>query len=216
MKIFACTFLVIAGLGVSWAPAAGGPYRELSAEEKAKLDAVLPEKAPAAAAKPRKLLIYDANVGYGGHGSIPFANYVHAMGERTGPSPRWSPGDPAVFDRQNRSADAVCLNNTVGNLFTDAGLRRNLLEFVLAAAACWASTERPSPSLISQGAMRDLARVRVDDRRLRCPPGRGRTRRHRSTRPAIRSTGPSAAGGSSTRASSRVRDPYSRDRAHVP
>jgi len=133
MRIFACAVLVIAGLGVSAALAAGGPYRELSAAEKARLDAVLPEKAPAAAAKPRKLLIYDANVGYGGHGSIPFANYAFTqMGQRTGAFTAVVSRDPAVFDKQNlKRFDAICLNNTVGNLFTDPALRQNLLEFVL-------------------------------------------------------------------------------------
>ncbi|MEN6335823.1 MAG: ThuA domain-containing protein [Phycisphaerales bacterium] len=133
MRTFVCAFLVITGFTTAAAAAAQGPYRELSDEEKAKVDAVLPGKAPAAAAKPRKLLIYDGNVGYGGHGSIPFANYAFTrMGEKTGTFTTVVSRDPAVFDKKNlQQFDAVCLNNTVGNLFTDPVLRQNLLEFVL-------------------------------------------------------------------------------------
>ncbi|MFO7904560.1 MAG: ThuA domain-containing protein [Pirellulaceae bacterium] len=40
--------------------------------------------------------------------------------------------DPAVFEKDHlQQFDAVCLNNTVGNLFSDPKLRQNLLEFVL-------------------------------------------------------------------------------------
>jgi sugar phosphate isomerase/epimerase/type 1 glutamine amidotransferase len=112
---------------------AQGPYRELSEAEKARIDAVLPAEAPAPAAKQRRLLIYDGNVGYGGHGSIPFANYAFArMGEKTGAFTTVVSRDPAVFAREHLDQfDAVCLNNTVGNLFTDPVLRQNLIEFVL-------------------------------------------------------------------------------------
>lgn len=112
---------------------AQGPYRELSPAEKARVDAVLPESAPAPVDEPRKLLIYDGNVGYGGHGSIPFANYAFTrMGQRTGTFTTVVSRDPAVFHKESLARfDAVCLNNTVGNLFTDLELRRNLVEFVL-------------------------------------------------------------------------------------
>ncbi len=145
-------------------------------------------------------------MGYGGHGSIPFANYAFTqMGERTGTFTTVVSRDPAVFDRQNlKQFDAVCLNNTVGNLFTDAGLRRNLLEFVLGGGGLLgihgttvAFTDFP------QGAKETWPEFG------RMIGGRGAPTWRRtnaspssSTRPAIRSTGPSAAGGSSTRASS--------------
>ena len=49
------------------------------------MEAALPAQAPAAPRKSRKLLIYDGNVGYGGHGSIPYANHAFTrMGEKTG------------------------------------------------------------------------------------------------------------------------------------
>lgn len=93
---------------------------------------------PSAAAvpgKPRRLLIFDLNVGYGngrGHASIPVANEAFsAMGRKTGAFETVVSRDPEVFRRESlKKFDAVFLNNTVGNLFTDPELRRSLLEFV--------------------------------------------------------------------------------------
>jgi len=110
------------------------PRRPLSDEAKQQVESVLPAKAPAVPPKKtRKLLIYDGNVGYGGHGSIPYANHAFTrMGEKTGAFTTVVSRDPAVFERDHlEQFDAVCLNNTVGNLFTDPRLRQNLLEFVL-------------------------------------------------------------------------------------
>ncbi len=109
------------------------PRPPLSDEAKQKIESVLPSQAPATPAADRKLLIYDGNVGYGGHGSIPYANYAFTrMGETTGAFTTVVSRDPAVFERDNlQQFDAVCLNNTVGNLFIDPKLRQNLLEFVL-------------------------------------------------------------------------------------
>ena len=109
------------------------PRRPLSEEAKKQLESALPAKAPAVPKAARKLLIYDGNVGYGGHGSIPYANHAFTrMGEQTGAFTTVVSRDPAVFERDNlEQFDAICLNNTVGNLFTDPQLRQNLLEFVL-------------------------------------------------------------------------------------
>lgn len=118
---------------IEFSAAAQRPRRELSDAEKAKVEAALPAKAPAQAEQPRKLLIYDGNVGYGGHGSIETANFAFTrMGEKTGTFTTVISRDPAAFEKENlKQFDAVCLNNTVGNLFTDPALRQNLLEFVL-------------------------------------------------------------------------------------
>lgn len=123
LAMFACATLAVAQ----------GPNRPLSDEAKQKLEAVIPAKAPATAREARKLLIYDGNVGYGGHGSIPYANYAFTrMGEKTGTFTTVVSRDPAVFRKDHLNQfDAICLNNTVGNLFTDPVLRQNLLEFVL-------------------------------------------------------------------------------------
>lgn len=98
------------------------------------IEKALPDEAPANPVQPRKLLVYDGNVGYPGHGSIEYANHAFArMGEKTGAFSVTVSRDPAVFERENLNQyDAVCLNNTVGNLFTDIRLRNNLVEFVLA------------------------------------------------------------------------------------
>jgi type 1 glutamine amidotransferase/sugar phosphate isomerase/epimerase len=101
-------------------------------EQRQRIEAAIPSKAFAAPRKNRKLLIFDLNVGYGGHGSIPTANLAFTlMGKKTGAFETVISKDPAVFEPENlRKFDAVFLNNTVGNLFEDAGLRQSLLEFV--------------------------------------------------------------------------------------
>ncbi len=113
---------------------AQNPRRALSEEAKQQVEAALPAQTPATARKSRRLLIYDGNVGYGGHGSIPYANHAFTrMGEKTGAFTTEVSNDPSVFQKEHLTQfDAVCLNNTVGNLFTDPVLRQNLLEFVLA------------------------------------------------------------------------------------
>lgn len=135
MSILRMLPLFAAGLMlVEAALGAQGPWADLPPAEKQRVDAVLPDQAPAAPSRPRKLLIYDGNVGYGGHRSIAYANYAFTrMGEKTGAFTTVISRDPAVFEWDHlRQFDAICLNNTVGNLFTDPTLRQNLLEFVLA------------------------------------------------------------------------------------
>lgn len=104
------------------------------ADERARIEAALPQAAPAKPLRPRRLLIYDANVGYGGHGSIAAANLAFTlMGTRTGAFETVVSRDPAVFRPDSlRQFDAVFLNNTVGNLFEDPALRQSLIEFVYA------------------------------------------------------------------------------------
>ncbi len=84
--------------------------------------------------RPGKLLIFDLNVGYGGHRSIPTANKAFTqMGRKTGAFETVVTRDPEVFRRDSlKRFDAVFFNNTVGNLFDDPALRQSLLEFVFA------------------------------------------------------------------------------------
>ncbi|TWU33231.1 ThuA domain-containing protein [Novipirellula artificiosorum] len=107
---------------------------ELDAVAIAAIDTAVPTEAPATPAKVRKLLIFDVNVGYPGHPSRFHANYAfEQMGKRTGAFEIVLSRDPEVFRRESLSRfDAVFLNNTVGNLFEDSQLRRNLVEFVYA------------------------------------------------------------------------------------
>jgi type 1 glutamine amidotransferase/sugar phosphate isomerase/epimerase len=108
-----------------------GPDR-LSPEEKQKIDAALPAEAPAKPKKPRKLLVMDINIAYGGHRSIPAENYaLEMMGKKTG-------AYEAVFsdDLDNlkypkiKEYDAVYLNNTVGMIFVDPEVREGLVRFI--------------------------------------------------------------------------------------
>lgn len=105
---------------------------DLSPELRQKIEAALPPAALVKPARPRKLLLFDLNVVYGGHGSRFTANHAFAlMGERTGAFEAVLSRDPQVFQRESLSRfDAVFLNNTVGNLFEDPILRRNLADFV--------------------------------------------------------------------------------------
>jgi type 1 glutamine amidotransferase/sugar phosphate isomerase/epimerase len=103
-----------------------------NAEERARIENAIPQKALAQPAGPRRLLIFTLNVGYPGHPSIDHANLAFTlMGKKAGAFEAVISNDPAVFERESlRRFDAVFFNNTVGNLFTNAELRRNLLEFV--------------------------------------------------------------------------------------
>ena len=108
-----------------------GPER-LDAQTRQDIDAALPKAVPAQPRKPRKLLVLDVNIAYGGHASIPAANYgLEQMGKRTG-------AYEAVFSNdlnnlrypQIRQYDAVFLNNTVGMIFVDPAVREGLTRFV--------------------------------------------------------------------------------------
>jgi sugar phosphate isomerase/epimerase/type 1 glutamine amidotransferase len=122
--------------------AAGLPFLPLfapaqdfpGAADRERIEAAVPAVAPALPRAPRRLLIYDANVAYGGHGSIPTANYAFTlMGRQTGAFETTISRDPVVFAPESlRGYDAVFFNNTVGNLFEDPELRRSLVEFVYA------------------------------------------------------------------------------------
>ena len=97
-----------------------------------RIRSALPAKAVVSPQKPRKLLLFVRNVGYGGHPSAEYANHAFTlMGEKTGAFQAVVSRDPEVFRRESLGQfDAVFFNNNVGNLFTDPELRQNLVEFV--------------------------------------------------------------------------------------
>ncbi|MCL5098820.1 MAG: ThuA domain-containing protein [Candidatus Omnitrophica bacterium] len=101
-------------------------------DDRLKIEQAIPAKAIVRPRAPRKLLIFDLNVGYGGHPSAAYAEQAFAlMGRKTGAFETVVSRDPAVFKRGSlRQFDAVFFNNTVGNLFTDPELRQSLVEFV--------------------------------------------------------------------------------------
>ncbi|MCX6903458.1 MAG: ThuA domain-containing protein, partial [Verrucomicrobia bacterium] len=104
----------------------------LEADERQKVEAAVPSQAIVPPLKPRKLLIFDGNVNYGGHRSIPTANHAFtAMGLKTGAFSTVISREPSVFKPESlKQFDAVFLNNTVGNLFEDPALRQSLVDFV--------------------------------------------------------------------------------------
>ncbi len=126
----------VALTGLAVAPALERAIAQAKAEddlqERRRVEAAIPTTAFAAPRRPRRLLIFDRNVGYGGHGSIRTANLAfRLMGQQTGAFETVISRDPALFEPVRlRRFDAVFLNNTVGNLFEDPALRRSLVEFV--------------------------------------------------------------------------------------
>jgi type 1 glutamine amidotransferase/sugar phosphate isomerase/epimerase len=124
--------VVTAGiLAVPWLGLADAQVK-FETSERQRVEAAIPARAFVQPRKKRRLLIFDLNVGYGGHRSIPTANHAFTlMGKKTGAFETVISKDPVVFEPENlRRFDAVFLNNTVGNLFTDPALRQSLIEFV--------------------------------------------------------------------------------------
>jgi type 1 glutamine amidotransferase len=111
-----------------------GPDR-LTAEEREKITAAIPRTPAAKPKASRKLLIYDANIGYGGtnggHRSIPAANMAIELFAKTGAYEAVFSNDLGNFKYDNlRKFDAVFLNNTVGQIFVDPEIRAGLSRFV--------------------------------------------------------------------------------------
>ena len=106
-------------------------------EQRQLIERAIPQKAPAAPKRPRKLLVVTLNVRDGkvssrGHSAITYANLAfELMGKKTGAFEAVFNNDTSVFRPENLKAfDAICFNNTVGVLTEDAALRQSLLDFV--------------------------------------------------------------------------------------
>lgn len=125
------SFVACLALALALASARADSFLQ-NADERARIEQALPAKAVVQPLKPRRLLIFTLNVGYGGHPSIAYANEAFTlMGKKTGAFETTVSNDPAVFQRESlKQFDAVLFNNTVGNCFTNADLRQNLQEFV--------------------------------------------------------------------------------------
>jgi len=124
---------------------------ELTDEGRAKIIAAVPEAAPAAPAKPRKVLVYSVTRGFR-HASIPWGKAAfEEMGRRTGAFEAVVSDDLDNFEAQTLAGfDAVVFNNTTQEVFLptqdqlkemseedrkaafdrDARLKKNLLEWV--------------------------------------------------------------------------------------
>lgn len=90
----------------------------------------LPDKPPVTPTEPRKLLVYCRCEAFS-HSSIPYAAAaLKLMGEQTGAFTAEICTDPAVFSPKNlRQYDAICFNNTTGELFEDDFRKRTLLMY---------------------------------------------------------------------------------------
>jgi type 1 glutamine amidotransferase len=113
------------------------PRREVSPEDRTKIEAALPAKALARPKKPRKLLVFDRQGiyngrQYGGHASIPHANLAaQLMGEKTGAFTATLSSEPGAISEANlQQYDAVYLNNTVGDVFDTPEMRAAFVAFV--------------------------------------------------------------------------------------
>jgi hypothetical protein len=150
-------------------------------DDPAAIEAALPTAAPVKPLRPRKLLIFSLNVEYGGHRSIPTAEQAFTrMGQKTGAFETVVSRDPAVFQRESLARfDAVFLNNTVGNLFTDPQLRKNLLEFVVGGGGLM-GVHGASVAFLrwKEGGKEDWPEYGIMRGRARGPPCGGRTGLH--------------------------------------
>lgn len=105
-------------------------------QERRQIEQGIPRTAPAAPARPRKLLVVTLNMRDGeprrGHRSIEHANLaIELMGQATGAYETVFSNDVSLFAPDSISEfDAVCFNNTTGVLTDDPELRRGLLDFV--------------------------------------------------------------------------------------
>lgn len=108
----------------------------LTPEERDKITSATPQKAAATPKAPRRLLVYDANIGYGGtnggHRSIPAANMaIEVFAKGTGAYEPVFSNDLDNFKYERiKTFDAVFLNNTVGQIFVDPEVRAGLTRFV--------------------------------------------------------------------------------------
>jgi type 1 glutamine amidotransferase len=108
----------------------------LTPEEREKVTAATPQKAAATPKGSRRLLVYDANIGYGGanggHRSIPAANMaIELFAKATGAYEPVFSNDLENFKYERlQKFHAVFLNNTVGQIFVDPEVRAGLARFV--------------------------------------------------------------------------------------
>lgn len=104
-----------------------------SAEELARMRAAAPAQPPAKPTRPRRLLVYTDCRGFV-HSAVPYgAAALRILGEQSGAFDAVESQDPEVFRPDSlRGFDAVCLENTTGELFTDPALKESLLAFVRA------------------------------------------------------------------------------------
>lgn len=99
-----------------------------NAKDLEKINAALPETAPAKPKQPRKVLIFTKATGFV-HSSIPVAaKTFELMGEKTGAYTAEESDDPDSFMPDNlKKFDAVLMASTTGSLFVPKGAKEDLL-----------------------------------------------------------------------------------------
>ena len=104
---------------------------DVSSDELKKIEHALPATAPAKAAKPRKILVFDRTEGFV-HDSIPVGDKTfELMGKRTGAYTATVTREMDVFTPETLAEyDAVLFNNTTQLKFNDAKQRAALLGFI--------------------------------------------------------------------------------------
>lgn len=96
-----------------------------NAQDIEKINAALPDKAPATPRQPRKLLIYTKATGFV-HSSIPVgAKAFELMGAKTGAFTTVVSDDPEAFDPANlKQFDAILMMSTTGSLFVSKDVEK--------------------------------------------------------------------------------------------
>jgi hypothetical protein len=98
-------FLCWSALLASGLATAAGDTFVVNSEDRLRIEQAVPDKPIVVPAKPRRLLIFTLNVGYGGHPSIAYANEAFTlMGKRTGAFETFVSADPTVFGRESLSS----------------------------------------------------------------------------------------------------------------
>lgn len=115
------------------------PKLDVSPDKIAKIDAALPDKAPAPVKKKHEVLVFSRTTGFR-HGSIPVgAEMLKRMGDKTGLFHVTHTEDESAFEADSLAKyDAVIMLNTTGEIFLNAAkdverenrLKKNLLDFV--------------------------------------------------------------------------------------
>ncbi len=111
---------------------------EMTPEQKAQIDAALPNKALAAPDKPRLMLVTtlamrDGKLWQGSSAAaIPAQSYaIEQMGKLTGAYKPVFNNDIEMFRAENlKQFDAVCFMNSIGVLFEDPELKEDLLNYI--------------------------------------------------------------------------------------
>lgn len=133
MRICAFSSLTLAVVSYGQIP----PLPEVTADERAAVEAAAPSKPQAKPKKPRRLLVFNRDVRNGvvvkvHHPSVAIGNYaLETLGRKTGAWEVTVSGDPEIWRPASiRQFDGICFMNTTGVLTEDKELRWSLIDFV--------------------------------------------------------------------------------------